>query len=154
MKGQQTGMRGVYLVAAELARLGFTASPTARSAVGADILVTDEACTRAFSIQVKTNAGNGSFWLLGRRVPVSPTHVYVLVNLKSVRNGGPEFFVVPSEVIRKHTRHTHYEKTMTDWWSIRRTAIPEYRDRWNLLGDPHAEVEKRIARERRARASR
>ena len=33
-KGQLTGMRGVYLVAAELARLGFVASPTSRNAVG------------------------------------------------------------------------------------------------------------------------
>ena len=33
-KGQMTGMRGVYLVAAELARLGFVASPTSRSAWG------------------------------------------------------------------------------------------------------------------------
>ena len=35
---QLTGMRGVYLVAAELSRLGFIASPTSRSAVGSDIL--------------------------------------------------------------------------------------------------------------------
>ena len=39
---QLTGMRGVYLVAAELSRLGFIASPTSRSAIGADILATDQ----------------------------------------------------------------------------------------------------------------
>jgi hypothetical protein len=37
-KGYLTGMRGVYLVAAELSRLGFVVSPTSRSAVGADLL--------------------------------------------------------------------------------------------------------------------
>jgi hypothetical protein len=38
VKGQLTGMRGVYLVAAELSRLGFITSPTSRSALAADIL--------------------------------------------------------------------------------------------------------------------
>jgi len=38
---QLTGMRGVYLVAAELSGRGFIASPTARSAREADILCTD-----------------------------------------------------------------------------------------------------------------
>ena len=36
-----TGMRGVYLVAAELSKRGFIASPTSRGAQGADLLVTD-----------------------------------------------------------------------------------------------------------------
>jgi putative addiction module component (TIGR02574 family) len=43
VKGQLTEMRGVYLVAAELSRLGFIASPTSRSALAADILVPDQA---------------------------------------------------------------------------------------------------------------
>jgi hypothetical protein len=49
-------MRGVYLVASELSRLGFIASPTSRSAIGADILVTDQKCKRTYSVQVKKNA--------------------------------------------------------------------------------------------------
>src|SRR6476646_2783014 len=100
MKGQLAGMRGVYLVAAELSRIGFVASPTSRSAVAADILVTDQACRRAFSVQVKTNsprASDATFWLVGEHTPVSDTHVYVLVNLKSKKNAAlPEYFVVPS----------------------------------------------------------
>src|SRR3972149_3234533 len=61
---QLTGMRGVYLVAAELSRLGFIASPTSRSAIGADILATDQSCRNTFSVQVKTNARTFNFWLL------------------------------------------------------------------------------------------
>jgi len=63
--------------------MGFIASPTSRSALGADILVTDQACLRAVSVQVKTNASAASFWLAGKRIPSSDTHIYVLVNLKS-----------------------------------------------------------------------
>ncbi len=58
-KRQQTGMRGVFLVAAELTARGLMASPTSRSAFGADLLVTDQGCLKAFSVQV-TGGGDGS----------------------------------------------------------------------------------------------
>jgi hypothetical protein len=48
-KKQLTGMRGVYLVSAGLSCLGFIASPTSRSAIGADVLVADQACQPGFS---------------------------------------------------------------------------------------------------------
>ena len=63
--GQITGMRGVYLVAAELSKRGFIVSPTSRGAQGADLLVTDQMWLRAFTVQVKTDR-RGTFWL-GRR---------------------------------------------------------------------------------------
>ena len=101
-KGQFTGMRGVYLVAAELSRLGLIASPTSRSAQGADILVTTGDCKRAFSVQVKTNASFFGHWLAGKDIPVSPTHIYVFVNLKKKADvESVEFYVVPSKVVAK-----------------------------------------------------
>jgi hypothetical protein len=63
---QLTGMRGVYLVAAELLRQGLIASATSRSAIGADILAIDQQCVLTYSVQVKTNARTFGFWL-GRR---------------------------------------------------------------------------------------
>jgi glycine cleavage system pyridoxal-binding protein P len=48
--GQMTGMRGVYLVAAELSKHGLIASPTSQSAMEADILVTDQKCIRVGSM--------------------------------------------------------------------------------------------------------
>ena len=78
-------MQGVYLVAAELSRNGLIASPTSRSAQGADILVTNPDCSKSFSVQVKTNAASTSYWLLNAKAKqqVSPTHIYVFVNLKN-----------------------------------------------------------------------
>lgn len=67
-KKQQTGMRGVYLVAAELSRLGLITSTTSRSAIGADILATDNLCSNSFSVQVKTNATTFNFWLVGKNL--------------------------------------------------------------------------------------
>jgi hypothetical protein len=146
MKGQLTGMRGVYLVAAVLSRLGFIASPTSRSALAADILVTDQACQRAFSVQVKTNSDAPNFWLVGKHAVVSETHVYVLVNLNSKKDlARPEFFVVPSSVLKARTVYTRHPKS--EFWSVFRDDNPRkgikgvrsYEDKWDVFGDPHAE---------------
>src|SRR5882724_9193029 len=104
-KQQQTGMRGVYLAAAEISSRGFIVSPTSRSARGADLLVTDQACKRAFSVQVKTSGRPSTFWLVGahaRRLK-SPSHVYVFIQLKD-DDRPPEYFVVPSRVVAKRVQ--------------------------------------------------
>ena len=63
-KGQIAGMRGVFLVAAELARHGFVVSPTSRSAKGVDLLATNLEGTRTFAVEVKTSS-SGVFWPVG-----------------------------------------------------------------------------------------
>lgn len=131
-KGQMTGMRGVYLVAAELTRLGFIVSPTSRSAAGADLLVTDQKCKRAFSVQVKTNARTFGFWLIGKKAReiVSDTHIYVLVNIRnSVRSGEKiEFFVVPSKIVARRGFHGG------SWQNISRGNILKRENDWSAFG--------------------
>lgn len=147
MKGQLTGMRGVYLVAAELSLHGFIASPTSRSALAADILVTDQACQRAFSVQVKTNSDAPNFWLVGQHTVVSPTHVYVFVNLNSKKDAAkPDYYVVPSSVVEERTVRSKHPKS--EFWSVYRDdnaskgihGVLPYKDRWDVFGDPHAEI--------------
>ena len=91
------GMRGVYSAAAELARRGFIVSPTSRSASGADLLVTDQRCRRAWSVQVKTTGQRhpASYCLVGSHVKefASDTHIYIFVSYKEDK---PHFLVVPS----------------------------------------------------------
>ena len=136
-KGQLTGMRGVYLVASELSRLGFIASPTSRSAAGADILVTDQSCQRSFSVQVKTNARTFSFWLLSKKVKsqVSDTHIYVLVNIRS-RKGAEEieYFVVPSNIVAKRFQHDIHPNS--EFWAIFRDKVEKFQNNWSLFGEP------------------
>src|SRR5262245_58188340 len=100
-KGQMTGMRGVYLVAAELTKRGFIVSVTSRSAAGADLLITDQACKRAWSVQVKTNGRPASFWLLGKgdEKPGSNSHIYIFVNLRGEKP--PEFLVARSQRVSR-----------------------------------------------------
>ena len=132
--GQMTGMRGVYLVAAELSKIGFIVSPTSRSAIGADLLVTDQKCKRAYSVQVKTNARTFNFWLIGKKAKetVSDSHIYVLVNLrKSAKNGERiEYFIVPSKQLSKGGYH------QGNWPNIRREKILMYENAWEVFGKP------------------
>jgi hypothetical protein len=127
-------MRAVYLVAAELVGRGLIVSPTSRNAFGADLLVTNESCTRAYSVQVKANSQPASFWLLGEKAKrlASPTHFYVFVNFGA---GGSdhEYYVVPSGVVKRRI-HEDTAKTGSTWYSFQRADAAKYKDAWNLLG--------------------
>jgi hypothetical protein len=133
-KHQLTGMTGVYLVAAELSKRGFIASPTSRSAQGADLLVTDIDCQQSYAVQVKTNARTFNFWLLGPKAEamISDALVYVLVNL---RKDSTEYYIVPSRVVASNIRIDEPTDTRkTKWYSVYRKAIEQYRDRWDMFG--------------------
>ena len=135
-KGQMTGMRGVYLVASELCRSGLIASPTSRSAAGADILATDQECRHSFSIQVKTNARTFNFWLLNKksRTLVSDTFVYVLVNIRQKKGEEQiEYFVVPSKIVSKRMKSSVQGDNQTVWHSIAYSEVEDYRDGWDIF---------------------
>lgn len=135
---QLTGMRGVYLVAAELSRLGFIASPTSRSAIGADILVTDQACARTYAVQVKTNAKTFNFWLVGAKAKTyhSENHIYVLVNIRPDKDGETiEYYVVPSRVVAEKTV---YSKSATqrqsEWYQFNLPDAIQFKNDWSIFG--------------------
>jgi hypothetical protein len=132
-KQQQTGMRGVYLVAAELAARGLIVSPTSRSAAGADLLVTDEMCANAFSVQVKTNGKAVGFWLVGQKAQTisSRSHVYVFVNIQP-RTGEHDFFVVPSKFVAQNMKVEVRPKST--WYAFYKRDAQKFRDKWSLLG--------------------
>ena len=142
-----TGMQGVYLVAVELTRRGLVVSPTSRSAFGADLLVTDQKCEKAWSVQVKTNRGRPSFWLLNRhsKETKSNSHIYVLVNLGQknprARLKEPDFYVVPSRVLATEMRITPPRgRTRSIFYSIHRDKVKNYKDKWNMFGRGVAQV--------------
>jgi len=137
-KGQMTGMLGVYLAAAELTARGFIVSPTSRSAIGADLLVTDQECRRAWSVQVKTNRKAASFWLVGAHTGKfkSKSHIYIFVNLHGDER--PEYIVVPSAFVAKHARAAQ-AKTGSVWYEFRKSKVAARKtEGWKLFGDPHA----------------
>lgn len=126
-------MAGVYFVAAQASLRGLIVSPTSRSAMAADLLITDSECKRAYSVQVKTNRVTFGFWLMGKRCRelVSPALVYVLVNLK---REGPEYFVVPSKVVAGKVKVSEASKTRKQtWYSLYRKEIELYGDAWQIF---------------------
>ena len=129
-----TGMRGVYLVAAELSKLGFIVSLTSRGAQGADLLVTDQKCQQAFTVQVKTDATGGSFWLVGKKAKevVSRSHVYVLVRIRNPKKDGEvvEYYVVRSAMLSRRAHHGG------DFPYVKRVDIEKCKDKWSVFGDP------------------
>jgi hypothetical protein len=134
-KKQLTGMRGVYLVAAELSKQGFIASPTSRSARGADILATDAECRRAFSIQVKTAAPVSSYWLLSEHAKEvrSDTHIYVFVSIKQDATP-PDFYIVPSAVVADKM-WVEKQKGGSIWYSFALADAKPFQDKWDILRD-------------------
>lgn len=121
-------MQGVFLVAAEGAKRGFIVCVTSRNAIGADLLATDGACKKTWSVQVKTNTKRASFWLTGKhaRTATSDTHAYVFVTLNG--KNGPEFHAVPSKYIASHT----YDKNGA-WHSFERSELPPGSDDWSAF---------------------
>jgi hypothetical protein len=136
-KAQMTGMLGVYLVAAELSRLGFIVSPTSRSARGADLLVTDQSCRKAWSVQVKTNSKPASFWLAGKNAKslISNSHMYVFVNLRGDKR--PEYLVVPSYHVAAKVK-TGKTSTGSVWHPFYKNDRMAEGEGWELFGDPNA----------------
>jgi hypothetical protein len=136
IKGQMTGMLGVYLVAAELSKRGFIVSPTSRSAFGADLLVTDQACKKAWSVQVKTNSGRSKFWLVGAHADrmKSESHMYVFVN--NARGEKPEYVVAPSGHVALKVYHQVYP-TGSEFYSFGTADRPSEGEGWELFGDPN-----------------
>jgi len=126
----------VYLTAVELVKRGFIVSPTSRSAMGADLLVTDQRCRKAWSVQVKTNAKTAKFWLTSptMRDMVSPSHIYVFVNVPRNAKSAPKFYVVPSRVVASTVRVTPPRSTGSVWHFYRRDD--KFEDNWKVFGNP------------------
>lgn len=134
-KAQHTGMQGVYLVAAALSRQGLIVSPTSRSAKGADLLVTDDTCARAFSVQVKTNSSKRSFWLVGEHAKdlISDSHVYALVSILDDK-GGFECFFVPSRELAPLVKVD--QNRASEWWYVERKDVEAYEEGWRIFASP------------------
>lgn len=147
-RGQMTGMQGVFLVAAELSARGLVVSTTSRNAMGADLLVTDAECKRTWSVQVKTNRKSAGFWLVGEKATRlgSPSHVYVLVNLRP-KDGKHEYYVLRSREFKARVKTAHLENST--WYAVYRSGIAKAKDRWGVFG-PIVAAE--ATRSRRARA--
>ena len=44
-----------------------------------------------------------------------------------------EYFVIPSAVVAKRLVHDKSKAGTSEWWTIYRNKIMDYKDRWNLF---------------------
>jgi len=105
---QLSGVTGEYYVAAELSRRGYLAAITLRNSNGVDILVSNEAGEKTFSIQVKTTQ-NKKKWILGKKVEEdkSANKFYVFVNIPNELNSLPEYSIVKATSLAKNIYEGH-----------------------------------------------
>jgi hypothetical protein len=141
-KKQMSGMHGVFLVAAELSARGFIVSPTSRSAKGADLLVTDQECRKAWSVQVKTNGKpTYSSWMVGPHAMTlkSDSHVYVFVNLQPDHTKRPLYIVAASRAVAEKTiKVVSKTEKKSVFYYFRLRDRPSEDEGWSIFGDPHA----------------
>jgi len=71
--------------------------------MGADLLLTDQRCQKAWSVQVKTNSGTPKFWLVGGHTGdiSARSHVYVFVNVPKNAEKPPK-----AQAFRRFTEST------------------------------------------------
>jgi hypothetical protein len=132
-------MRGVYLVASELARLGLITSPTSRSARGADILATTSDCSHAFSVEVKTTT-NQQFWMLAEHAKSirSKSHVFVFVHITQRKNGEEiSYYPVVSRFVGDNARLPNPERSASKQYrkgySIDLGVIKGFKGNWSIF---------------------
>lgn len=128
-------MIGVYLVAAQLTNRGLIASPISRSAFGADILLTDQLCSKSYSVQVKTNSKPTSSWLLNKKSKeiVGKNHVYVFVNLRKTESSlDADYYIVPSKVVSQYMQKV--KRPNSTWYASYLEDAQDYKDQWSIFG--------------------
>ena len=121
------GMRGVYLVAAELAGRGWITSPIARSARGADLLMTASDLTKAYSVEVKTTSKH-LFRLAQHAKDIkSQSHLYILVRVNKNDVKDVTYYVVPSKIISKLATPGH---PRLGKFVVFEKDVLKYKDKW------------------------
>lgn len=116
--------------------MNLVVSPTSRSAAGADLLVTNQDCSFAWSVQVKTNRKPANFWLLGSQAKKirSKSHIYVFVNIGDGKKPD-EFLVVPSNYVADHVDETT-AKTGSTWYQFNKSDYPPDGLGWDIFNKP------------------
>ena len=139
-----SGVAGEYFVAAELTKRGYLASITLRNTKGVDILCSNSDASKSVAIQVKTNRGSKRDWVLNVKSEsyYADNLYYVFVNLND-NQSAPDYFIVSSIDVAKHTKETHATWLNTPGRNgkahndstMRKFSDPEekYLNRWDLL---------------------
>jgi hypothetical protein len=146
------GAAGEYYVAAELSLQGWLATVTIKKAPTTDVLAQHLATGWVVAIQTKT-ASPGNKFMLGPKDEIPSTAAnewYVFVGL-AASGARPTFFVVPRNVVAGmiYARNRHRLATPSQSGAphkpgstrmVHKKLVEPYRERWDFLQLPTAEV--------------
>ena len=136
---QMNGMRGVFLVASELARRGLITSPTSRSARGADILATAPDLSKAFSVEVKTTTNN-KIWQLSTHAKFTKaaSHAYVFVRIwkRKSKEEVITYYPVSSKLVAEKSRlpNPGRSKQYRKGYSMDLQEVETFQNNWSIFG--------------------
>jgi hypothetical protein len=132
---QISGMMGVYYVAAELSKRGYTAVVTTRNTKSFDIVAVNEKTGATKAIEVKTCgvSTSDSFWLLGKRDYEKRPSNFIYVFVKVFKDKLHDFYVAPADYVAANIQK---EKASTGsiWYSISKTQLSHFKEKWGILG--------------------
>lgn len=141
----QLSIAGEFFVAAQLQRLGVSASVTYGNAKRADVVAVSRETGKAVAIEVKSS--NKSRWPVGSRVPVSSRQPWVFVHFPTESHEPPEFFVLlqsdlhvllePAETsYMQRYREKHgkeYGEDKVGVAAASRKEILQFKDNWKCI---------------------
>lgn len=139
-------MSGEYFVAAQLQRLGVSASVTYGNAKSADVVVFTEGSDRVVVVEVKTT--RQSEWVVGGYVPAKSEKPWAFVYLPENRAEPPRFFILTQSKLHQilapldvEYRRKFKEKRGVEYGdkpgvvNISRKLLAEYENNWEAISD-------------------
>jgi hypothetical protein len=140
------GMSGEYFVAAQLQRLGLSASVTYGNAKSADVVVFTEGSDRVVVVEVKTT--RQPEWVVGGRTPAKSEKPWVFVHLPKESEEPPKFFVLTQSKLHEilapldeEFNRKYKEKHGVEWGdkpgvvNISRKQLAGYENKWGAIID-------------------
>ncbi len=137
-------MSGEFFVAAQLQRLGVSASVTYGNAKSADVIAFRADSDRVVVVEVKTT--RQPQWVVGGRVPDKSNKPWVFVYMPEDVDQPPSFYVLTQTELRKilepiesqyferyRARHGVEYGDRTGVVNIRRALIEKHKDKWDVI---------------------
>ena len=137
-------MAGEFFVAAQLQRLGASASVTYGNAKRADVVAISRKTNQAVVLEVKSSSSES--WIVGGRVPLPSSQLWVFVHLPVSSNEPPEYYILDQATLhrelssaeqayfaRYEAKHGVAYGSKPGVAKATRSALATYRDNWQPI---------------------
>ena len=127
---QITANIGLFHVCTKLSEMTLNVMPTARNAVGIDIVAYNVACTKMASVQVKTVTGKNQQFIVGRNTDIILADFWVFVRYDEQERSFSCSIMTKNEA--KNTRHK-VEDDKGYYYYLNNGDTSQHKDRWGKI---------------------